>query len=147
MNNFDFVKRFLLGTKEGKLKWHDSASNIDPRLPSSLNNFDQIFYVQRPGGSFVLSARAPVFSSADEIPIDVEYAVIILDSLYHEIYRITSENLFDTDSSEENIYVSENDKFLLSRLFRLAQRNAMHIDKLLESLSADLPSEEDDLPF
>ena len=76
-----------------------------------------------------------------------KYTLIILDSALTEQYRIDDDNLFDSDSGTSAAYRSEENQLVLSRLFRLAERSAKNVDRLLENLAAGLADSSDELPF
>lgn len=145
MNNLDFVKKFIAGTKNDQLQWQDFSSLNCMRQYKEAQSYSQIFYVQR-NGQFVLSTKSTQYDDYGNY-VDDDYSVIILDSDFTELYKIDSDNLFDADIHESTVFYSGEDKLVLSRLFRLAERSAKKIDRLLDKISYGLNDTSDDLPF
>lgn len=144
MNNIDFVERFIAGTKEKQLQWSEFNGSMNGRLYDKRNDYDQAFSVTR-GDSVILSTKKELFDEYDRSE-GFSYSLIILTSNLKEVYRIDSDNLFDSDVGT-TVYYSEDKKLVLSRLFRLAERSARKIDRLLDSLVQGLSDPADELPF
>ena len=113
-------------------------------LYDKRNDYDQAFSVTR-GDSVILSTKKELFDEYDRSE-GFSYSLIILTSNLKEVYRIDSDNLFDSDDGT-TVYYSEDKKLVLSRLFRLAERSARKIDRLLDSLVQGLSDPADELPF
>lgn len=129
MDNLSFVKRFIAGTKNGLVTWEDARPAII--VPQ---NFEEGFYTEKDGYNVIIMR-----TNKDT------YTMIVCRKDGREAYRIDEKNLSDDLSTNKTLWSSE-DQYVLSRLFRLAERNAKKIDELLEYLTMDLP-EEHDLPF
>ena len=144
MNNIDFVERFIAGTKEKQLQLSEFNGSMNGCLYDKRNDYDQAFSVTR-GDSVILSTKKELFDEYDRSE-GFSYSLIILTSNLKEVYRIDSDNLFDSDDGT-TVYYSEDKKLVLSRLFRLAERSARKIDRLLDSLVQGLSDPADELPF
>ena len=144
MNNIDFVERFIAGTKEKQLQWSEFNGSMNGSLYDKRNDYDQAFSVTR-GDSVILSTKKELFDEYDRSE-GFSYSLIILTSNLKEVYRIDTDNLFDSDYGT-TVYYSEDKKLVLSRLFRLAERSARKIDRLLDSLVQGLSDPADELPF
>lgn len=145
MNNFDFVEKFISGTKEKQLKWSEFSGTVNGHVYKQQNEYEQAFFVLRKG-SFVLITKRDDYDDYGNYTGN-KYTLIILDSALTEQYRIDDDNLFDSDSGTSAAYRSEENQLVLSRLFRLAERSAKNVDRLLENLAAGLADSSDELPF
>lgn len=145
MNNFDFVEKFISGTKEKQLKWSEFSGTVNGCVYKQQNEYEQAFFVLRKG-SFVLITKRADYDDYGNYTGN-KYTLIILDSALTEQYRIDDDNLFDSDSGTSAAYRSKENQLVLSRLFRLAERSAKNVDRLLENLAAGLADSSDELPF
>lgn len=145
MNNFDFVEKFISGTKEKQLKWSEFSGTVNGHVYKQQNEYEQAFFVLRKG-SFVLITKRADYDDYGNYTGN-KYTLIILDSALTEQYRIDDDNLFDSDSGTSAAYRSKENQLVLSRLFRLAERSAKNVDRLLENLAAGLADSSDELPF
>lgn len=73
-------------------------------LYDKRNDYDQAFSVTR-GDSVILSTKKELFDEYDRSE-GFSYSLIILTSNLKEVYRIDSDNLFDTDDGT-TVYYSE----------------------------------------
>ena len=145
MNNFDFVEKFISGTKEKQLKWSEFSGTVNGHVYKQQNEYEQAFFVLRKE-SFVLITKRDDYDDYGNYTGN-KYTLIILDSALTEQYRIDDDNLFDSDSGTSAAYRSKENQLVLSRLFRLAERSAKNVDRLLENLAAGLADSSDELPF
>lgn len=145
MNNFDFVEKFISGTKEKKLKWAECTGAINGRVYKQRNEYEQAFFVLRKGSVVLVTKKEDYDEHGDYT--GNKYSLIILDSDLDELYRIDDSNLFDSDDDTSTVYYSQEKSLVLSRLFRLAERSAKNVDRLLEKLAEGLFSPSDELPF
>jgi len=145
MNNFDFVEKFISGTKEKQLKWSEFSGTVNGQVYKQQKEYEQAFFVLRKG-SFVLITKRDDYDDYGHYTGN-KYTLIILDSTLNELYRIDDDNLFDSDTGTSGAYHSKENQLVLSRLFRLAERSAKNVDRLLENLAAGLLDSSDELPF
>lgn len=145
MNNFNFVEKFISGTKENQLKWSEFSGTVNGYVYKQQSEYEQAFFVLRKGSVVLITKRADYDDYGNYV--GNKYTLIILDSALTEQYRIDDDNLFDSDGETSAAYRSKEDQLVLSRLFRLAERSAKNIDRLLEKLAAGLSDSSDELPF
>lgn len=145
MNNFDFVERFIEGTKGKRLTWNEFTGTLNGCVYEQNREYNQAFYVLR-DKKVILLTKTILFDSDEEVA-EYRYTMRILSEDLKEIYRIDDSNLFDSEDGERVFHYNDEDKFVLARLFRLAERSARQIDRLLEELAKGLPDISDDLPF
>ncbi len=140
MTNLKFVNTLISATKKGELQWQEYVD--------SKGEMKDAFAVQRRGNK-VVTAKISLYDS-DENYIGDDYIVALQDYQGKEIYRIDDSSLFEDEEGESYYNFHDSDKHALSRLYRLAQRSATKIEKILAQFTEGLASENDDadgLPF
>lgn len=129
MDNLNFVRRFIIATKEGYVQWNETKGSV------RLFTISEGFYTEKSHNVIIIMRQA-----------DDGYAMSIRDATGDELYRIDEANLlYDSDGDRLTAWDID-DQNALSRLFRLAERSAKKIDSLLDELTKDFP-DENDVPF
>ena len=134
MQNIEFINKYINGTKNGNVIW-DNCS-----IPS--NKWDKAYITKKNNTIIAITFSEEKYKNGERVPD--EYKMYILDSSMNELYKIDNTNLEEGETEYNRIY-KKNDSLSLSRLYRLADRSANKIDKLLAELSAGVDEEE--LPF
>lgn len=124
--------------------WNSFLQLFNGCIYEQNREYDQAFYVLR-NKKVILLTKTVLFDSDEEVA-EYRYTMCILSEELKEIYRIDDSNLFDGEDGERVNHTNE-DRLVLARLFRLAERSARQIDRLLEELAKGLPDISDDLPF
>lgn len=125
--------------------WNSFLQLFNGCIYEQNREYDQAFYVLR-NKKVILLTKTILFNSDEEVA-EYRYTMRILSEDLKEIYRIDDSNLFDSEDGERVFHYNDEDKFVLARLFRLAERSARQIDRLLEDLAKGLPDISEEGPF
>lgn len=139
MENKAFVERYIYETKKNEVEWESSPNcNVDSYRCDSL-------FISKKENDIVAVGREEFLDDQGNSSED-EYYVFILDLSHKLLFTIDKNNISDSDD-EQCSQFSPDDVFLISRLYRLAERSARKIDVLLQQLVTGISDPEDDLPL
>ena len=141
MNNLDFVKKLISGTKTGSVEWENASSFII----NKYSTFDSIFCFMRQKYEVLIAKMDK--DNPSNLYNENKYALFIVDGTsFEEIFCIDSDNLMEGDIYSNSFSPEKNDSSALSRLYRLAERSSKKIDRLFDVLTQGI-NDEDELPF